>query len=239
MSPVIGQWNYVTLQNPVIIVDSLDIWAGYHVNTPTGYPAGVDDGPGINGYGNMMYFEGAWQTLLEINPELDFNWNIACHVDDGLPPPSESWYYKVYRKTNNGEFELLGATSGWNFQDTAIVLDDFYCYAVTAVWIDDGDTCESQLEGIVCEELNIGVNNPEKERQISVYPNPAKNIINIESEELIREVRVYNTLGEMVLKLEIGNSEGKVDVSGLENGIYFVEVLTDEMNYKDKILIFR
>jgi hypothetical protein len=41
-----------------------------------------------------------------------------------------------------------------------------------------------------------------------------------------------------VLKLEIGNSEGKVDVSGLENGIYFVEVHANKYNFIEKILIF-
>ena len=39
----------------------------------------MDDGPAIDGYGNMMNF-GGWQTLLQINPELDFNWNIAAHL---------------------------------------------------------------------------------------------------------------------------------------------------------------
>ncbi|NTV83554.1 MAG: T9SS type A sorting domain-containing protein, partial [Bacteroidales bacterium] len=63
--------------------------------------------------------------------------------------------------------------------------------------------------------------------------------LNIEAEEEILEVGVYNPLGEMVMKLEIGNLEGQVDVSGLENGIYFVEVVTESRNFKSKILIVR
>jgi hypothetical protein len=78
-SPIIGAWNYVTLATPVPVDITQELWVGYFVDAQTGYPAGVDDGPAIDGYGNMMNF-GGWQTLLEINPELDYNWNIAAHL---------------------------------------------------------------------------------------------------------------------------------------------------------------
>jgi hypothetical protein len=79
VTPIIGQWNTATLTTPVPIDITQELWVGYYINTPTGYPAGVDDGPAIDGYGDMMNF-GGWQTLLQINPDLDFNWNISAHV---------------------------------------------------------------------------------------------------------------------------------------------------------------
>jgi hypothetical protein len=78
-NPLINQWNYVTLSTPVPIDITQELWVGYYVNTTTGFPAGVDDGPAVDGYGNMMNF-GGWQTLLQINPELDYNWNIQARV---------------------------------------------------------------------------------------------------------------------------------------------------------------
>jgi hypothetical protein len=78
-NPVIGQWNYVMLDTPVPLDVTQELWYGYYVDAQTGYPAGCDDGPAIDGYGNMMDF-GGWQTLLEINPDLDYNWNIAAHL---------------------------------------------------------------------------------------------------------------------------------------------------------------
>ena len=78
-APVIGAWNYVMLATPVPIDLTQELWVGYYVNAQTGYPAGVDEGPAVDGYGNMMDF-GGWQTLIEINPELDYNWNIAAHL---------------------------------------------------------------------------------------------------------------------------------------------------------------
>ena len=99
-SPVIGQWNYVMLATPVPVDLTQELWVGYYVNAQTGYPAGVDDGPAIDGYGNMMDF-GGWQTLLEINPELDYNWNIAAHLVTvtGVTMPLTK---SVEPSTNNG-----------------------------------------------------------------------------------------------------------------------------------------
>ena len=78
-SPVIGAWNYITLTTPVPVDISQELWIGYYVNTTTGFPAGCDAGPAIDGYGNMMNF-GGWQTLLQISPDLDYNWNIQGYV---------------------------------------------------------------------------------------------------------------------------------------------------------------
>lgn len=78
-NPVIGQWNEVTLTTPVPVDIAQELWVGYHVNAQTGWPAGCDDGPAVDGYGNMMNF-GGWQTLLQINPDFDYNWNIAAHL---------------------------------------------------------------------------------------------------------------------------------------------------------------
>ena len=79
-NPLIGQWNTVTLNTPGPIDITQELWIGYNVNTQAGYPAGTDDGPAVDGYGNMINF-GEWQTLLDINPELDYNWNIQAYIE--------------------------------------------------------------------------------------------------------------------------------------------------------------
>lgn len=237
ISPVINQWNYVHVDNPVEIDSTKDLWIGYHISTPTGYPAGVDDGPAINGYGNMIYFDSTWSTLLEIDPGLNFNWNITGHINGYNYSTDETFY--IYRDKNQEGFEFYDLTNHWEYIDSNIVLSDYYCYKVTEIWADVSDTCESVPTDTACEVVMLGTGQQEKDKTIRVFPNPAANRINIEAEEEIREVRLYNLLGEELLKLEIGNSDGEVDVRGLKNGIYFVEVLTASRTYKSKVLIIR
>jgi hypothetical protein len=234
-NPVIGLWNYITLTDPYLLDVTKELWIGYHINTPTGYPAGVDDGPAIDGYGNMMYYENEWQTLLEINPALDFNWNIAALIYTSIDYPKT--YYKIYRQINQEGFQLYDSTESQHYNDYWISLD-LYCYQVSMVTIKDGDTCESDRTEMECEYVKLD-ENPGTANNIRIYPNPASTYLNIKSPEKISVVRIYSVLGECELKLEIGNSEVKLDVSGLENGIYFVEVVTVERYFKSKLLITR
>jgi hypothetical protein len=80
LTPVIGSWNIVVLDTPVPIDVTQDLWVGYYINATTGNPAGADEGPEVDGYGNMINF-GGWTTLLEVGADLTYNWNIKAYVE--------------------------------------------------------------------------------------------------------------------------------------------------------------
>jgi len=79
-TPVLDTYNTVVLDNPVMITGNEELWFGYNCNVSSGYPAGCDAGPATDGFGNMMYFNGVWDTLLGIAPSLNYNWNIQGYV---------------------------------------------------------------------------------------------------------------------------------------------------------------
>ncbi|MBW6513480.1 MAG: choice-of-anchor J domain-containing protein [Candidatus Syntrophosphaera sp.] len=82
ITPVSDQWNEIILTTPYTIPSGTQIMAGYRVNTTGGYPAGCDDGPVVEGYGNMMYWQNSWTTLTALNAALTYNWNIRIYVED-------------------------------------------------------------------------------------------------------------------------------------------------------------
>jgi hypothetical protein len=236
-SPHIGQWNYVYLTPPVPLDITRELWIGYHINTPTGYPAGVDDGPAHDGYGNMMYYDSAWQTSLQINPALNFNWNISCHIIGEPGPPF--LYIKIYREANNGGYQFLDLVDYYPYQDTSIVLSDFYCYKVTALWTKYADTCESAPSNEACEVVMLGSGEPLQEDIIKIYPNPAHDRLNIESNETIEKIRIYNLLGELILEKEINQPAYLLDVSSVKCGVYYLILETAGKDYRSKIVILR
>ncbi|MDD3534618.1 MAG: T9SS type A sorting domain-containing protein [Candidatus Cloacimonetes bacterium] len=81
-NPTIGAWNEITLATPYTIPPNTSLMAGYRCNTQTGHPAGVDAGPALDGYGNMMRWQGSWTTLLNVAATLDYNWTIEVYVAD-------------------------------------------------------------------------------------------------------------------------------------------------------------
>ncbi|MEN6445094.1 MAG: choice-of-anchor J domain-containing protein [Candidatus Cloacimonas sp.] len=81
-NPVIDSWNVHALTTPVTIPANSEVWVGFNCNTQAGYPAGCDNGPQVEGKGNMMYFQGAWSTLSTINASLTYNWLIQTFVEN-------------------------------------------------------------------------------------------------------------------------------------------------------------
>jgi heat shock protein HslJ len=68
-----------------------------------------------------------------------------------------------------------------------------------------------------------------------VYPNPAKDILNIETSIKIDKINVYDASGKMVKTLQ--NIGKTMDVSRLKNGVYHLEIFTDKGKFYEKILI--
>jgi hypothetical protein len=71
---------------------------------------------------------------------------------------------------------------------------------------------------------NTGIREKEISGSILIYPNPVKDELILEADEPLIAIRIYNTLGELMLCDK--NPSGEVRMSGLARGIYIVEVKT-------------
>jgi hypothetical protein len=240
-SPIIGQWNYVMLTNPVPVDIAQELWVGYYVNAQTGYPAGVDDGPAIDGYGNMMNF-GGWQTLLQISPGQDYNWNIQAHImmaegekiilpgktgigSDAAKPRSVTGY-NIYRRTEPGEYSLLGFATDTTYTDTDLA-NEMYCYMVSAVWEGESDQCESEWLGEVCEIMNVGMSEKEAViNNINIFPNPADDRVFITTTGELIQITVYNAQGQLVLDETASGQYYILRSSTFSCGFFLVRVTT-------------
>ena len=69
--------------------------------------------------------------------------------------------------------------------------------------------------------------------EFTLYPNPTKNKLFVESVEEILKINVYSQLGQLVIDKEFTN---EIDVSSLVNGLYFVEVETSSGNGIQKFI---
>lgn len=58
---------------------------------------------------------------------------------------------------------------------------------------------------------------------LHIYPNPAKHTLNIESTDNTVSINIKNALGRIVKELNLLEGVKKMDISGLNAGIYFVE----------------
>jgi hypothetical protein len=60
-----------------------------------------------------------------------------------------------------------------------------------------------------------------KNTSASVYPNPAKDVLNISSKENYKSVKIYNLLGQLVMEKAFDKT---INVSALEKGSYIINI---------------
>jgi hypothetical protein len=78
----------------------------------------------------------------------------------------------------------------------------------------------------------------ELEGKLSIYPNPAKSIVNILTEEKISQIRVLDPAGK-IIAIPIDYEYKQLNFSELSNGVYFIEVRTQKEIFNQKVVLSR
>ena len=71
-------------------------------------------------------------------------------------------------------------------------------------------------------------------KDVVVYPNPAKDFLNIKIHKEITpgmEMRIMDMTGKLILTKSIISDSQQIDVSGLSSGVYFVHFLKDNITF--------
>jgi Secretion system C-terminal sorting domain len=70
----------------------------------------------------------------------------------------------------------------------------------------------------------------------TLYPNPVSNILNINSENTIDAVQIYNLIGQMVYSAQPVQNNTTVNVSGLTSGVYIVTTTIAGQQISERII---
>ena len=144
------------------------------------------------------------------------------------PEPGSTGNLLGYLIQKNGELlqEFLEMPE---YVDFEVEFFQTYEYVVIAVF---DDNCESACAPLSIELIPDAVQEYSKEAK--VYPNPAQNMLHVEGTGLT-EVEVFNIMGQSVL--HVGENFETVDISHLQNGIYFVRLKTNDGEKTVKLVI--
>ncbi len=95
---------------------------------------------------------------------------------------------------------------------------------------------------VYCDQ-GFGIGEEDYNMQVNIYPNPAREIINIEftDESMAGDIRVdlYSILGNKVRGNIYGAGEGRVrmDLNGLGKGIYLLRIFSDDIRVVRKVVV--
>lgn len=156
---------------------------------------------------NIMY-----QTCEGVN-----NFNIIVNSNSiklkwDAPDTQTPLYYEIYR-----DDKLIEVTEELFFLDEELS-SGTYIYNVRPVYED----CYGELSG---KEVTFIVNTKEiNEINATIYPNPSNDRFIVKCEKMTN-IKVFNILGEKVIERNI--DQNSYEINGLDAGIYFVNIETE------------
>jgi hypothetical protein len=97
---------------------------------------------------------------------------------------------------------------------------------------------EVRISNIVRTFVWTDLKNPEQEKLFEMYPNPASGLVYINHLEGNSTVKILSVDGKTLLTQQLtGLTETSIDISRLEKGIYFVQLMQNEKNQTEKLIV--
>ena len=112
-----------------------------------------------------------------------------------------------------------------------------YNYSIT---VTDANGCENSDTIIITIDPYTNINNNNFENNISIYPNPTSNIVNIAFSKKYKNINItlYNSIGEVLINKQYYNTNlEQINLSNLSKGIYFIRIENNTINIFEKIIL--
>jgi len=162
--------------------------------------------------------------IIDILPGNILRWkfnNIMLPDSNSNEPGSHGYVQYRIKRTNNN-------TPGTQIKNTAYIYFDFNEPIVTNTAINTIET----ITGIKSSSSNSD--------EWNVYPNPSTGVLYIVNSSSVKEesqIQVINSIGQTVLEETITSNYKNIDLSKLNNGVYFVKITSDKSSTVKRIVL--
>lgn len=85
--------------------------------------------------------------------------------------------------------------------------------------------------------LSTGIDNKTAENAVQIFPNPAKDQLNITSTNPVQNVKVYNSIGQLIINNHIDAMNYSLNTSSFNYGVYYIQIETKEGIVNKKFVI--
>jgi len=174
--------------------------------------------------------------------------NDGSNVNDTPAADDNIYWGAVTSTTNNNTCNDLSYPN--IFSTDVPDMDENYMSYASTTWmfsVDQINVMNATLNGyrsslqnstvsMNCNgSIGVGINNYQLEN-LNIYPNPTLGLVNIKSKEKINTISISNILGNQVFFTE-DFSANTINLSALENGIYFINISTNKGMHIEKIIL--
>lgn len=162
-----------------------------------------------------------WEEICNSENDFDVNFDDAA-TPGALPcPPVGGGTYQPQ--------DALAAFNGENPQGTwTLTVEDVYFW--------DGGSLNSWGLEICMNSTVIGIDDKNSSKNIAVYPNPAKSVLNISGLQNNSNVVITDVSGKIMANYTINNNQTSIDIHDFSSGVYFIRISNDELIYVTKFM---
>ncbi len=162
-----------------------------------------------------------------INDYISLKWESVDETDFShfeIQRSSDAYNYKKIAEVVG---KKSGITNQYVLKDEEVKSEIFYYYRLKMIDFDNS-----------FEYSFIRTAQIDDDSKITIYPNPAKHILNIELGELeIKEIIIQNGGGHEVIRKPFSNNQERLDISILPAGMYFVKIVgTNNQLFTEKFI---
>lgn len=150
-----------------------------------------------------------------------------------IPEGNSVQYNETY--TTVADLVITGTSLTWCSDEaltteipSTTALVDGTTYYVTSTL----DGCESDALAVLFDQEQAS-NNELAFQQMKVYPNPTNSLVNIEGVEGFTQATLYDITGKLI----ISSNEQTFSVSGVQSGIYLLEIKAGNAKKAQKVII--
>lgn len=181
---------------------------------------------------------------------IDFSWsfkNIKSYYRDGF-----LFYFNRFLGDSmsvvlfyqpNGEIVIDTFDVGYGIlSDLALLESGEYLYLynekVTLVTAENPRSVEITKLKLITDEIED--NHLPSSSSISIYPNPANLLINIETENLngLIKIQLYNSTSQLIFyKTYYADENIQIDISKIPKGIYFLQAISENNSFIEKLIV--
>ncbi|MEY8758041.1 T9SS type A sorting domain-containing protein [Chryseobacterium tongliaoense] len=154
------------------------------------------------------------------------DWESLSNAENiSNPTTAYNSYLKLpaagYRSSGTGGFTFVGER-GYYWSSTTSSSGGKYFYIGTTIANPGSGAPRGQGESVRCikDFTGLGTSNLQL-NPVGIYPNPTNGILNIKTDSVIENVNIVNVVGQQV-KIQLSGNQ--VNMPGLPNGIYIIEL---------------
>ena len=176
----------------------------------------------------MPYYEDEMRLFIALTEtNISENWGglseVNCVLREMLPNGNGELLDFSTETTYSNTFQLT--VDGFNIENCEVVL-----------FVQNMENAYTMIADKVSLAGFVGIESTES-AQLSVYPNPAKDLVSVAASSEITNITVYTTTGSTVMQLSPNNNLAKISTKELNAGVYILKIETVNGNSMQRLTI--